>query len=44
MARKIVSKFIEKPKVRRKGRHSKSASNLKSSQLYKKPYNRQGRK
>ena len=44
MARKQVSTYYKKPKVRRKGVHAKSkSSKLKTSKLYKKPYNSQGR-
>lgn len=36
--------FMAKPKVKRPGVHSKKKrSLLKSSKLYKKPYNRQGK-
>jgi hypothetical protein len=41
MARKVVSSFIEKPKKKRKGVHSKNAS--KGRKGYKKKYKGQGR-
>tara|TARA_Y100000004_G_scaffold187296_1_gene239890 strand:+ start:482 stop:607 length:126 start_codon:yes stop_codon:yes gene_type:complete len=41
MARKVVSSFIEKPKKKRKGVHSKNAS--KGQTGYKKKYRGQGR-
>ncbi len=41
MARKVVTSFIEKPKKKRKGVHSKNAS--KGQKGYKKKYRGQGR-
>tara|TARA_Y100001938_G_C7952916_1_gene360219 strand:- start:132 stop:257 length:126 start_codon:yes stop_codon:yes gene_type:complete len=41
MARKIVSSYAEKPKVKRKGIHSKNAS--KGQKGYKKKYRGQGK-
>tara|TARA_Y100000114_G_scaffold48876_1_gene44506 strand:+ start:119 stop:247 length:129 start_codon:yes stop_codon:yes gene_type:complete len=41
MARKVVSSFIAKPKVKRKGVHSKNAS--KGQKGYSKKYRGQGR-
>ena len=41
MARKVVTSFIEKPKKKRKGVHSKNAS--KGQTGYKKKYRGQGR-
>ncbi len=38
-----LSAKIEKPKKRRKGRHSKKMSASKNSINYQKPYNGQGR-
>ena len=39
-----ISSRIEKPKIKRKGIHSKNNSSaLKSSKNYKKPYRGQGR-
>ena len=38
-----LSAKIEKPKKRRKGRHSKKMSASKNSKNYKKPYARQGK-
>lgn len=44
MAKQQVSTYYKKPKVRRKGVHAKSkSSKLKTSKLYKKPYNSQGK-
>ena len=44
MARQQVSTYYKKQKVRRKGVHAKSkSSKLKTSKLYKKPYNSQGK-
>lgn len=42
MARKTISVYIEKPKKKRKGVHSKNAS--RSQVGYKKPYRGQGKK
>ena len=44
MAKRVMSAFIEKTKVRRRGVHAKSkSSNSKNSINYVKKYNRQGR-
>ncbi len=44
MARKQISVYKVKKKVKRPNVHAKSkTSKLKRSKLYKKPYNRQGR-
>lgn len=43
MARGRVYVHREKKRIRRKGVHAKSkTSKLKTSKIYKKPYNRQG--
>ena len=42
MARKVFVSYIEKPKKKRPGRHSKNAS--KGQNDYKKKYRGQGRK
>jgi len=42
MARKVFVSYIEKPKKKRPGRHSKNAS--RSQTGYKKKYRGQGRK
>ena len=44
MRKRLISKKIIKPKVKRKGIHSKNLSRLKTSKQYKKPYNSQGKK
>lgn len=43
MARQATFVFDEKKKIKRKGRHSKKASLLKTSKTYKKLYRGQGR-
>tara|TARA_R100000231_G_scaffold102148_2_gene75934 strand:- start:400 stop:531 length:132 start_codon:yes stop_codon:yes gene_type:complete len=43
MAKGISFVFREKPKVKRKGIHSKSKSRTKGGKQYKKSYNGQGR-
>ncbi len=44
MAKQQISTYYKKTKVKRKGVHAKSkSSSLKTSKLYKKPYNSQGR-
>lgn len=44
MAKQQISTYYKKPKVRRKGIHSKSKmSSLKSSKNYKKKYRGQGK-
>lgn len=44
MAKQTISQFQEKPPKKRKGIHAKSkTSKSKSSKLYSKPYNKQGR-
>jgi hypothetical protein len=41
---KEAGSFIAKPKVKRPGVHAKTkTSKTKTSKLYKKPYNKQGR-
>lgn len=44
MAKQTISQFQEKPPKKRKGIHAKSkTSKSKTSKLYKKSYNNQGR-
>jgi len=44
MAKQIIANYYKKPKRKRKGIHAKSKSSmLKSSKLYKKKYNGQGK-
>lgn len=43
MAKKIINSFFRKPKVKRKGVHSKNKSRTKGGSQYEKPYNSQGR-
>jgi hypothetical protein len=44
MAKQIIVNYYKKPKVRRKGVHSKNKqSRVKTSKNYKKPYRGQGR-
>jgi|TARA_E500000318_G_C3492803_1_gene185118 hypothetical protein len=44
MAKQIIANYYQKPKKKRKGIHAKSKSSmLKSSKLYKKKYNGQGK-